>query len=121
MYSSTVLARTLAFVICSAPAFAQASDCVKSAIDPVYPPLARQARIQGSFDLHFQIDDSGKAVSIESADKGLLAGTMIHEIQEKRLARECAGDYALHVNFVLAGVEDNAPHTVVEFPAADQV
>ena len=66
----------------------------KSAAMPFYPPLARQARIEGKVTLRFTVNENGETADVEA--------TSGHKLLRRRRSRiSKAGSFGLRV--VLAG------------------
>jgi TonB family protein len=99
---------------------------VKHIVAPSYPPIARQARVQGTVSVELQLGPDGKVISAKgSGADEILNGAAEYFIKEWVFA-PVAGDSARTTTFtfvfVLKNVNDNSlPHPGVVFDLPDRV
>jgi TonB family protein len=94
---------------------------LKSAPVPFYPPLCRQARIQGQVILHFTVNEKGDTSDVEAVTgHPMLQRAAIEEVQTWKYGwdRPCACKVKRKVVFVYTfgdWMDDDEPSSVVRW------
>jgi hypothetical protein len=97
------------------PAMAQ-PNCAELIERPKYPPLARQAFIQGEVKAHFDIGEDRKPINLVVADGHPLFKQEVEAaINKTTLAAECSGSVDLIYRFVISSEISYEAHTSFVF------
>jgi hypothetical protein len=108
-------------ILCVAiPAMAQ-TNCAELVERPKYPPLARQAFIQGAVKAHFDIGADRKPINLVVADgHPLLKGEVEAAINKTTLDEGCSGSLDLIYRFTISTDISQEAHTSVAFKPPNQ-
>jgi outer membrane biosynthesis protein TonB len=92
------------------PAMAQ-TNCAELIEKATYPPLARQALIQGDVKAHFDVGDDRKPINLVVEGHPLLKETVEAAINKTRFAADCRGSLDLIYRFVISIEISQERHT----------
>jgi len=117
----TTLAAIAVLLLNLSAAGADPEPFLKSAPMPFYPPLCRQARIQGQVILHFIIDEKGDPSDVEAVTgPAMLQRAAIKEVQTWKFSWDhpCACQVKREVVFVYTlgdWIDEEGPSSVVKW------
>lgn len=110
------------------PAFESNAACLERFEIPSYPPIARQARIEGTITATLRVSSNGSAETIAtdfasqlSGSKMAVSPTVEKAIREARFLPECTGKtVTLIFDFKIAGPPTNSPRQSISFGAPNR-
>jgi len=94
---------------------------LQSAPMPFYPPLCRQARIQGQVIVNYSINEDGDTYDVEAVDgPKMLQQATVDEVRRWKFAWRpaCKCHVKRHITFVYSfgdWVDENGPNSIVKW------